>query len=109
MAANTRPCAAHSALYLACTAALARQEFERQSARVGLVIKKPGLSVAVSVSLERVLDLTDADVLANMQAIRYPSAVHPESCNLVIFEENTGSENLTLASIDDDWPETAGK
>ena len=121
------------ALYLACTAALARQEFEKHSAHVGLAIKKPGLSVAVNVRLERVLDLTDAAALkqlgvsiqdlcgdsteltreigdaarlANIQAIRYPSAVNPRSCNVVIFEENIGSENLVLKTVDDDWPET---
>ncbi len=118
------------ALYLACTAALARQEFEKHSAYVGLVIKKPGLSVAVAVRFERVLDLTNADTLtelgvsiedlcgdstdltreigdaarlANIQAIRYPSAVNPESCNVVVFEENIGSENLKQKSVDDDW------
>jgi RES domain-containing protein len=118
------------ALYAACARTVANMEFEKHRAKTGLAVDRPGLAVVIQAELE-LLDLMDAENrsrlsvtledlcsdsveatrrigeaarLAGYQGIRYPAAVDPTSCNVVVFTENTGPDALTVVSLDDDWP-----
>ena len=54
--------------------------------------------------LELTRRIGEAARLAGYQGMRYPAAVDPSSCNVVVFEENIGAEALRIVSLDDDWP-----